>query len=68
MKPFVNLINGLELELTVGDTKMTHVVGSLSLLDAAFLKENGFGVKIKVIDSFVIAYGAVDNETTCGDM
>ena len=35
MKPFVNLINGLELELTVGDTKMTHV-------GCSFLKRKWF--------------------------
>ena len=57
MKKNIDMINELNILLEVGDKMMLHVVGSLSLLDAVYLEEIGFGVMLFSGNTYLMAYG-----------
>ena len=57
MKKNIDMVNELNILLEVGNKMMYHVVGSLSLLDATYLEEIGYGIKLYSGNSYVMAYG-----------
>ena len=57
MKKNIDMVNQLNILLEVGNKMTPHVVGSLSLLDARYLEEIGYGLKLFSGNSYVMAYG-----------
>ena len=57
MKKNIDMVNELTILLEVGNKMTPQGVGSLRLLDARYLEEIGYGLKLYSGNSYVMAYG-----------